>query len=711
MTDTDTIFLQEITRDYDDGFYGYFSPTPGISPLTGPYQMSIANHEYLADLSFKPYRRDAYRMRSQPNVRDSLNIDNVPGLGVLDPSGMWRRDAIDWSLGAGQLFFDHRKSVDNRFYESKGVDPFTNQWQLSLLPDTAKTFTLKGSGTFVKPLVVGQYRYYMEQDTICYEDVSAVGTYHTLASLPSTGSGHYFSDICANGEFVFVAAGTGGIYYWPIADHATSPTHYVIQTSATSTGEAGFTFTKVAWAADVLWATGEQYVYVFGASLNGATAAPHSSGSAYGAGELIPDVVGQGRGGNWRWTNIVEGNSQIYLGGYYESGTLTFGGAIYRIGQVLTPTVSGATTTTSTTYAAPVRSLQLTPGETPSAVLSYLNFIFVGTSLGVRMCRTLSQYDPTATATGDLEAGALIPNVLQPVTSNVSSFTAQGRWVYFAWANYDTGSTGIGRLDVQNFIDDLTPAYCSHLMATAQSTDLNLAWDTVTDQPMIAVSNPTTGDPGVYTATDELVESGYVDSGWTTWQIADDKAIIKGHFSVGQAAGALKMFVTYDDSEGTIHPFVEVHGENAGSDDMGRLWFLADYLRGNKFRFKVELDRDSLITSNGPVLSSWTMWGQPIYVASETEISAVIDLFREITVEDAVVRQDPYAEFMYLDTIRREQLIVPYVEGPISAQVFITSIDWLPEQPQGGYTRGFQSACVVYMQTINGFTYTPEPTT
>ena len=692
------------------GFFGWLN-TQGLNLyVTGPETVSIAGTEYAIDTSFEPYRREAFRHRSLPDMRESLNFDNVPGEGVVNTSGYWRRDAIDWSLGAGQLYFDHKKSADQRFYKSKGVDPFTNQWQLGLLNDTTLTMAMQGARTNVKALAVSKYQYFVEDDKVTFIDTTVgYGTVNTVASPPSTGSGHYFTDICSNGEFVFVACGTNGIYYWPVGDSSTSGTHYAVCTGAWTT------ITKVAWAADALWASGNQYLFVFGtsaavptgrASING-NAGTFTAGNITSA-QVIPTVVGV----NWRWTNLVEGNSQIYVGG--SNGAGHSDGAVYRISQVLSQALSAATYSTTTTFAAPVKSLQLPSGEYPTALFSYLNYIFIGTSAGVRMCETLNVYDPTATGTGDLKSGTYVPNILQPVTSPVTSFTSNGRFVWFAWCNYDTNSTGLGRLDIQTFIDDLTPAYASDLMVgstwngAVQSTTLNLTWDLIQNAPLISVSAATAGTNGTYSKDSaNVVRTGTVNSGWLTYDVPDSKMLTTFQPDVVASAGSITAAVMTDKGSGVFTAFQTIATQSSAANSIGQKQSLAPMISGLKFQVQITLGRLSGVA--GPILDRWTLQAY-CQVASETMLSPVIQLFRKVTVGDRQLLYDPYFEYMRLEALRRSKTPITYIEGPISALCTVDSIDWLPEKLQPSNLKGYNAVAVVYLKTINGFIYTPLPT-
>ena len=112
--------------------------------------------------------------------------------------------------------------------------------------------------------------------------------------------------------------------------------------------------------------------------------------------------------------------------------------------------------------------------------------------------------------------------------------------------------------------------------------------------------------------------------------------------------------------------------------------------------------------SESPVLTRWTVRALP-KVTSETEISAVVDLKRVVSINDNEYFYDPYAEFIYLENLRRSQTVVQFTEGKLYAPVVIDSIDWLPEKQQDQTSadfRGFEGLAVVYMKTIGPYAYT-----
>ena len=131
-------------------------------PPSGGFPISIAGRNYIVDTSFEPYRREAFKHKSIPAQRQSLHYTNSPDDGTISTEGLWRREARDWSLGAGQTYFDRKKSDDARFYRSKGINPW-NQWEVSLLQDTKQQHS--GTGT-IKAIRVGNYSDFREANAI-----------------------------------------------------------------------------------------------------------------------------------------------------------------------------------------------------------------------------------------------------------------------------------------------------------------------------------------------------------------------------------------------------------------------------------------------------------------------------------------------------------------------------------------------------------------
>jgi hypothetical protein len=108
--------------------------------------------------------------------------------------------------------------------------------------------------------------------------------------------------------------------------------------------------------------------------------------------------------------------------------------------------------------------------------------------------------------------------------------------------------------------------------------------------------------------------------------------------------------------------------------------------------------------NQSPVLSRWQLDALP-QVASETNIMVVLSPYPDSVVEGADQWYDPYAEYYYLDNLRRAAQVVWYVEGNLSARVIIESVEWCPERQRADYQKGFLGLIVATLKTINGFTY------
>ena len=497
--------------------YGVTSVDVGaaVSPPSGGFPVSIATRNYMVDTSFEPYRREAFRHKSLQPQRQSLHFTNIPDDGTVSTEGLWRREARDWSLGTGQIYYDRKKSDDARFYQSKGIDPWT-QWEARLLSDVTQKYSTTNN---VKAIKVGQYIYILDGNTITFRS-SWTGSATTVTGLPASIT---ILDFCTDGYNIYILH-TKGVSV-AIAGTAAVPAT-VASSSVTTTMGAKFVdqtaTTGVAFTAanasiplsGIIYFGGDRLMM----ALNNVSTWNSASGSTVVGANLfdLSDHVGgtvlaHGTSGSptqgqewlythpnalWKWTAITAGSSQIYFAGHNvnlngSTATDCSPGTIFR-STLPAQTTSGVLPTLD--Y--PVSALPMVDGEYPTAIRNYLNYIFIGTNKGIRMCETLNALDPVGN-TGDLKSGPLTPNVTQIPSLPVTAIVGNDRYVYWAWNNYDDESTGIGRLDLTTFIDNLSPAYASDLMIDGQVvTDGTggitwLDWDPFTNTPLMSLNNAT----------------------------------------------------------------------------------------------------------------------------------------------------------------------------------------------------------------------------
>lgn len=133
------------TDSYHSPSYAYGTTTATTyiggspSPPSAGFPISIDGRNYMIDTSFEPYRREAFRHKSLQAQRQSLHFTNLPDDGTISTEGLWRREGRDWSLGSGQSYFDRKDSKDNRFFHSKGINPWT-QWLTTLQNDVQQQY-------------------------------------------------------------------------------------------------------------------------------------------------------------------------------------------------------------------------------------------------------------------------------------------------------------------------------------------------------------------------------------------------------------------------------------------------------------------------------------------------------------------------------------------------------------------------------------------
>lgn len=445
-------------------------------------------------------------------------------------------------------------------------------------------------------------------------------------------------------------------------------------------------------------------------------------------GTYAPDVLVTHENPNWVWSDATGGQTQVYFTGYVQAASGNrYAGSVLRSDLLGSSTsqASGIQVIASSSVAqpwmldTPVQCLPLSQDEFPTCIEAYLNYIFVGTNRGIRMCQTLSIYDPTATATGDLKSGPLIPNLLQPVTLPVTAITGDGRFVWFAWNNYDGSSTGLGKLNLQEFIpgDDLAPVYASDLMVTGQGIINSLDWDPVNNVPIIAIAGlgvyvPYATNEGGNLIATQYVPSATLNSSYYDFGIAEDKIPVFFDYGVylpsgGGNANANVIMEPLSPSPITIAVPEYSSNSQAAQQTITQTGGAPD--RATQFQTVLTIATSDLAET--PVLVRWTMKAWPTPVQG-TEISAVINVSTVVTLDGADFPLDPDVEYAWLESLLRwDQHLVLYQEGQISAVCVIDAIDDIPDQDRGTYEGGFQGDFVLTLKTLTPFVYTPAATT
>ena len=441
------------------------------------------------------------------------------------------------------------------------------------------------------------------------------------------------------------------------------------------------------------------------------------------SGDTTADVLFTHSNPNYVWSDAASGQTVIYFGGYIKSSSgAKYSGSIYRSDLLGSSTTSatGTTTVSNSTVAqpwaldTPVQALPMSPDEVPLCVKSYLNYIFIGSNRGIRMAQTLSIYDPTATSTGDLKAGPLSPNILQPVGSTgVTSIVGDGRYVWFAWNNYDSSSTGLGKLDLSTFIDGdpLAPAYASDLMVTGQGVVNSLDWDPINNVPLMAVQGlgiykPYATNDGGNLAVTKYIPSGTITSGLFDYGIADPMmpvSFIINAIAVSGSTVTATIVADADDPTTTVSQTTSTFVSGDATEQ-----YLSNNTTGTDFQVTMTLTAGTSNTVS-PILKRWALKSWPTAIGPD-DVMLVINLFGMTNTDGIEGYVDPYYVLTWLRNRRKSQEMVTYSEGPISVNGVIRILDWLPHSDDGTYEAGFRGDLVATFTTLSDFTYTPTPT-
>ena len=455
-----------------------------------------------------------------------------------------------------------------------------------------------------------------------------------------------------------------------------------------------------------------------------AAAGPSVGGTVTSLANTTYDLLSTHPNPNWVWSDATEGQTQVYFAGYVSTGTTKGGGGVYRsdlLGSSTTQASNVQTITSSSVFQpwqlnVPIEALPMSQDEYPTSIKSYLNYIFVGTNRGIRMCQTLSIYDPTATATGDLKAGPLIPNILQPLTNPVTAIVGDGRYVWWAWNNYTGSVSGLGKLDLTTFIagDQLAPAYASDLMYYTLGPINSLTWDPYNNVPLAAVQSSGVWTPyaknlgqGGNIAVTKYVGEGSVTSGIFDYGIPDPKIPIEfDYVASNSSSSSVSAQVILDPGDADTST-LSVASYSAGGNPRV-LINTAAYTQANQFQSVVTLVAGSGQTTT-PQLHRWVVKSFPAIV-QPTNIMAVLKMWRVDENDGEEYYRAVASEYVWLETRRDNADVILYTEGELTVVGVITDLDKIPHEKIGTYEGGFEGDIVCTIRTLGLWTYTAAPT-
>ena len=589
-----------------------FTDTPSFFSGTGTsvlvpevFPVAINGRPYMVDVKSQQFTR-----QFDQRVRDSQDNSTAPGEAAINPQGLWRRGQNSWHFGAGQQYADVAASQDFRFYKSKGINPW-DKGELKLLNATVLRTQSTFSGTNLKLLEVNGYVYVADGQTLKYttNPFAATPTWTSVTTGAPTAT---INDIATDGKQIYVAYASTGVHMTTIGG-STLTDHY-----ATSGGT--FNYTALGFAKGFILGfhpdTSNSHIHII----------PYAASTSHGS------ATATLRDPNFVCAGFAGGQNHIYVAGR-SSDT----GLVYRLGIKDNGTVDVA-----------IVALELPVGEYPTSIYGYLGGILIGTNKGVRYA--------TADNNGNLIAGALIPT-----TGDINGFTAEDRFVWFGWSNYD-GTSGLGRLDLSVFTAPNTPAFATDLMYG--STNAVKSVVSLNGKRVFSIS----GVGVIVEDTANLVTSGEFETGIYQWGIPDDKF-------------APRVDVRCEPLQGTISAAVAV--ENQGYVSIGefnlqnqtRHTYIAPENKFIEASYKFTIARSG--TNIGP---RFTRWMSRAYAAPARSriISVPILLHERFNINNKDYYFDVALERDLIEELTASPRIVTYQEKDDTFSVIIEDARWQP---------------------------------
>jgi hypothetical protein len=575
----------------------FYTGTGATELVPDIFPIAINGRPYMLDMKSGQFTR-----QFDARVRDSVDQSTEPGEAALNPQGLWRRSQSSWHYGAGQQYADTSDAEPFRFYSSKGVNVW-DKGRLTLLKDTTKVYSSANSNLYA---TTADGRLYGSDG----QNVKYTTDFTSVTTVTGTAASNIYS-ITSNGYNVFYSYANGDI------DQTNAG---VSTSSAYITGiEAGY----------LSYVKGRLMVAGQGADKHkiwNITTAPGSSANN-------PSPLYTHPNSNFTWVGFAAGQNHIYAAGTAGNISLVYKTTIQPDGTALaTPSVAA----------------ELPQGEIIRSIYGYLSYVIIGTTTGFRLC--------TADDNGNLIIGPL-NNIDTPITA----FAGIGQYVYFAWTNFDTTSTGIGRMDISVFISTNQPAYASDLMATTQGTVV--AIHEYNNQPMFTVAGQ-----GVYTphATD-LVSSGYLRSGIYRWGVPDAKFIPKLDIRCLPLEGSIQLSVASDG--GTFSDFAVFDTSNAREKTL-------DGLEAKVFEAEIKVTLNRAATSTtGPTVTRWMARAYAAPLRSQI-FSVPIIMHHKLNLRGREYYQDVDNELRLLRDLVENPRIVSYQENLDSFAVVVENVQF-----------------------------------
>lgn len=657
-------------------FYG----AQGITDLVpAKFDVAIGGRPYLVDLA-----SNQYQVGWEPRVRDSVDQGNIPGEATISPQGLWRRSQNNWDLGAGQRWADLEDSQYGRYYQSVGIDPFTQKGSITLIPQGKMFQELSSAGAGATNIFMAQTEtriYWSENQTVFYADRIAPrppGIYQAVVgfgiAFPVSGTpADNVTGMATDGFNVFIAYGGSGIY----------KTDQGVSTAAAYVTNINAGIMEYAKGRLMVAGNGSDKHKIWNI-----TAAGNNPGALF----THPNT-------NFSWIGFCAGPNHIYCAGYAGAHSTIYRTVVKADGTGLDiPVVAG----------------ELPHSEIVAGFGDYLGFVLIGTREGLRVA--------SADANGDLVIGSFIRT-----DGPVTAFASDQRFVYFAWNNHPSGYTGTGWLDLARFTGPNTPAFASYIYNDARFPDPT---NKVVDmQVMNGLLLYSIENEGIAMRQREgvPVEEGYLDTGAWVWGIPDPKILAKidGRHAVLPGANTVRIGVSADDgpfencgcSSGPGSPFTTFSPSQQPAfkyDLRIRLFSSASSVSDAGSIIGIVGDLDNIIGDpvfgqsvegfvgprNAPVFHRINARAFVNPARSQVLRIPVILHSRMQGRDGSEIDLNVMTELAHLRQLTSQAQITTYQESGASARVLVEDVLWIPDNNRS-YDNRWSGTAVVTMRTID----------
>ena len=611
--------------DFSSPFLG------GASFYTGTGTTQLVPYVFPVAINGRPYLIDSksneFTRQFDARVRDSVDQSAEPGEAAINPQGLWRRSQSSWHYGAGQTYSDTADAEAYRFRSSKGVDVWY-RGKLSMLPDTTQAYPSANTNLYMA--TASSRIYGTDGQTVKYTT-----DWSTFTTVTSTNASNLYG-ITSDGYNVFFSYADGDI------DQTNAGT------SAASNYITGIEAGVLAYVRGRLMVAGQ------GADKRkiwNITTTPGSSANN-------PSALYTHPNDDFNWVGFAGGQNQIYCAGYAGNKSLIYKTGIKADGTSLDiPTVAA----------------ELPMGEIVTTIDAYLGYVVIGLTTGLRFCSSDSD--------GNLVVGPLIET-----GTSVNAFAAIGQYVYFGWTNYDTTSTGIGRLDIATQIATNQPAYASDLMVTGQGaiTDVHEFGNKV----VFTVAGLGTYRPH----PTDLVASGTIDSGIYRWGVPDSKFVPKWDLRTEQLNGTVALSVASDGGG------FETVGTQSTANSLESTF---DGFETRIFEAEVRLTMTRAASAIvGPVLTRWM--GRAYAAPLRSQIFSVpVLLHHQLNVRGREYFFDVDDELFRLRSLVESPSVITYQENKDTYSVIVEDVRWQPVDSALSHNEwDWNGTCTIIMRSV-----------